>query len=239
MGRPKKEDAEIRCLDVRLTPSNQQPIDFTKLDLSDYQKFLVGKEGGTGTGKQLHYHCYIETRRSDFYLKTQYQALTGGMGNKAYSQRKAHEGTLGYCVKDGDVVLQHGYTEDEVKGFKERSAQYRTEKETERKRSVRAKDNLLKGYVMEVIEELEQYSNPSPHYIMSLFLQKYDRDDARFPSRSTLETAVLTILYRFSPSQVVEYYTKNINPSNPYEVSYRETEPQHWETSSIRGARGR
>lgn len=214
MGRPKKQDGEVRKLDVRLTPDNQLPIEFgsrSGITSDDFIKALVCEEGGEGTDKKLHYHAYFETRRSETWMTGWLKRLTGGSGNKFYSQRQAHEGTLGYCVKDEKIVFSLGFSEGEITELVNQSRQYRKDNETDKKRRQRAKENFLGEYMKEVAEALESVATPTPHLCMRLLIDCYARDEKRFPPRSSLETATMSILYKFNKDLVIDWYSKNLD----------------------------
>lgn len=216
-GRPKSEDAEVRSLDVRLTPANGKIIDFNKyLTEEDFTKVLVCEEGGEYTDKKLHYHAYFETRRSDTYLTKLYNGMTGQIGNASYSQRTAHEGTKGYAIKEELVKFQIGFSDQELVSLIEQSRNYRKAVETTKKKESRAKEKLLVLIMKEVAEVANATRIFSPELIMAEILKGYTKHNARFPMRSTLETAVMTCLYAKYPNEVNRWYSKNIISYNEY-----------------------
>jgi len=61
-GRPRKVASEPTPMEVRLTPSDGQPIQFDDEELKQIcVKFAAFQEGGEDTGPKLHYHCLFET----------------------------------------------------------------------------------------------------------------------------------------------------------------------------------
>lgn len=210
-GRPKKDDGEVRELDVRLTPQDQRRPEFaTYFTTDDFIKVIVAEEGGEQTDIKLHYHCYIETRRSDTWLYGLFARLTGGKGNKFYSLRKAHEGTKGYAVKDERICYYRGFTEHQIMEIIERSRNFRKETETGRKRESRAKEKYLGLVLKEVAEGVSTHPSPTPLLITEEILKCYSRDQKRFPPRATIENGVMSIYYKHNPREVVGWYAKNL-----------------------------
>lgn len=208
-GRPKVE-AELTKWDVRLTP--EKPIDFERcFDNEDYEKVIICEEGGLGTDKKLHFHCYLESRRSNSYLYNTFAKICGGKGNKFYSMREAHDGTLGYAIKEEVVRFSKNFTEQEIEEIKERSRNYRKDKDADNKRASRAKEKYLATILKEVAEGGCLPTQPAPEDYIAQILKCYDRDTKRFPPRATLENAVMTLMYRSDPFYVIRYYTKNIS----------------------------
>lgn len=211
-GRPKKTEGELRCLSVRLTPTSQQPIDFkARLTAGDFKKLVAAREGGID-GVKLHYHLYCETLLSDTTTRGIWGKLTGGIGNAAYSQTIAHNGTEGYAVKDEEIVYSEGYTPKEISELIEKSREYRRQTTTASKQKQRAQDKLLVK-AMESVAEVLKVQDLSPTSTMELLLNYYDDLGARFPMRGTLETAVMKLLYKTRKNLVVDWYAKNLVPS--------------------------
>lgn len=215
MPRPKKTNGRAIEYDVRITPTDANEIDFNP-NADDFEVFVACKEGGEGTEKRLHYHIYVRTIRSETWLR-QYFAILGKStetekGNAVYSLRKAHEGTVGYVVKEGDVKCRLGWDNQFLEEMITKSNQYRKDKETERKRGQRAKENCLAEIVKVVAEGVKSDPQPTPRVVMSRILHEYNERQIRFPNRSTLENCVMTILYKTRPTLVEEYYLRNIEP---------------------------
>lgn len=205
-GRP-KVDGELKEWDIRLTPTDQVEVNFAALDLSDFKILLVCKEGEPNGTPRLHYHMYMQTPRSDNYvdklLNTLGKATETKKGNAVFSKRKKHDGTIGYVVKNGDVVLRHGITDQYLTEIFKKSENYRKEKEAERKRTSRADENFL-GNIM---KDAEVKRLTDPRDITAYILNKYKEVGKRFPARSTIESAVNFLFYDHQPQKVIEYYS--------------------------------
>ena len=206
-GRPKK-DGEIKKWDIRLTPTDQVEVDFNSLNLEDFKILLVCKEGTPNGEPRLHYHMYAETPRSDNYIDNLLNQLGKSTetkkGNAVFSKRKAHEGTLGYVVKYGDVKLRHGINDQFLTEIFKRSESYVRNKATERKVASRAQENSLAAIMKDA--EVERLTDSLQ--ITKFILDKCNEQGKRFPSRTQVETAVMTILYKTNPDDVLRYYTK-------------------------------
>lgn len=209
MPRPKKTTGDPIGWDIRWTPGDQNDIDFALIKLEDFEQLIICREGGSQTGKKLHYHIYALTLRSETWLRQWSSDMTGGKGNPFYSIRKAHEGTIGYVVKEGDVVLRHGWTQQFLTEMLSKSQEYKRNLEAQRKRVQRSQENTL-GRIMKVVAEGVS-SHSQPEEVMKKLLYEYHENQIRFPSRSTLENAVMTILYKHSPGWVESYYCKNLS----------------------------
>lgn len=218
MGRPKSLTSLMKEWDVRITPSDQAPIVFDPTE-EDFKVFVACEEGGTDD-LRLHYHIFCETNRSETYLDKLFnkwgRATITAKGNAIFSKRKAHEGTIGYCVKGGKVVCRHGWTDMFLEEMITKSADYRKANETKRKSALRQKENFLVNIMKEVAEELKLDPSPTPPKVMGLILRHYDKLNIRFPNRNTLETAIMTLLYRTQPNLVNEWYSKNIISQDRY-----------------------
>jgi len=211
-GRPKKEDAPVRQLSIRLVPCDGEDIEFEKHILEeDFGKFIAGRE--ISDDDKLHYHIYAETRRSDTYLKTLFYRMARWTphhpkGNPVFSCKDAHSNTQGYLVKDEDVAYTIGFTPQELEALVERSAQYRRDLEANKKRRTRKTQNTMKKFVEEAIEKFG--ACPTPREVVEFLLDKYQTSGMPFPSRSQMENAVMKVLYQFSPNYVVSHYCHHL-----------------------------
>lgn len=211
-GRPKKEDAEIRKLSIRMTPCDNEEIQFEKwFTEEDFIKFIAGRERGEQNGK-LHYHIYCETRRSDTWLNNVMYKATRWTphhprGNAVFSRSIAHEGTIGYSVKEEDVAYQLGFTSAELDAMIEYSRQYRRDLESHKKRSDRKKQATMKQFIEEAYTHAHDWD---PRSLVSFFLMKYQDSDLPFPSKSQIENAVMKVMYRCSPNYVIDYYCRHV-----------------------------
>lgn len=211
-GRPKNEDAEVRKLDIRLTPCDGEEVEFEKwFTGEDFIKCIAGREIGE-TNKKLHYHIYCETRRSDTWLTNlMYRAARWTphhqRGNSVFRKNNAHEGTQGYSVKEEDVAYTLGMTSSEMDAIIERSRQYRRDLEADKKRSDRKKQATMKKFIEEASE---QEPNWDPRSLVRFFLTKYEEMDLPFPSKSQMENAVMKVMYRNSPNYVLDHYCRHL-----------------------------
>jgi len=209
----------MREWDVRITPSDQEPVQFEFQD-EDFEVLVACREGGTPE-LRLHYHLYVKSNRSETYLDKVFnkwgRATATAKGNAIFSKRKAHEGTIGYCVKGGDVIVRHGWDDTFLEEMLARSQDYKKTLETTRKRALRQKENYLADILKEVAVQLDQADSPTPPtQVMALILSHYDKLHLRFPNRNVLETAVMTLLYKKQPNLVIGWYSRNIVENNFY-----------------------
>lgn len=212
-GRPKKVDAPQVEWDVRITPIDGKEVDWSQ-NTGDFIKILASKEYGEQNNK-LHYHAYVLTRLSESSVRKVCAKLSGGTGNARYSLRSAHNGTQGYVVKQEDIVCTKGFTNDEVQEIINRSRQYRTAIETTRKGASRAKEKFLAEVLRGVASDIsDNRLTPAPLSVMTAILEVYHSKQIRFPARATLETAVMTLLYKDRSSFVAQWYAKNISEYN-------------------------
>lgn len=217
-GRPKNEDAEIRKLDIRLTPCTDEEVDFEKwFTAEDFIRCIAGREIGE-TNKKLHYHIYCETRRSDTWLTNQmYRAARWTphhpRGNSVFRKNTAHEGTLGYSVKEEDVAYSLGFSSSELDALLQASRQYRRDLEADKKRRDRKKQATMKELVEMAIEHfLSEHSHDLilPRTIVKFILTKCEELDHPFPPRSQMENAIMKVMYKHGQhNYVYDYYCKN------------------------------
>jgi len=211
MPRPKNQDSPMIKWEVRLTPSDQKPIVFDPLP-EDFEVFVACEEGGTPE-LRLHYHVYCISNRSETYLRNMWNALARATpeckGNAVYRFKKAHDKTIGYIVKSGNVVCRLGWDDRFLEEMLQQSRDYKKGLENTRKQAVRQKENFLATVLKEVAEEVSADRCVTPQLVMNLILQKYDKLSLRFPNRTTLETAVMTLMYRTHPNMVQSWYSRS------------------------------
>jgi len=217
-GRPKVE-GELKEWDIRLTPTDQVEIDFNDaFEIEDFKALLVCKEGEPNGTPRLHYHIYAKTNRSDSYLDSILskagRATPTHKGNAVFSKRKKHEGTLGYIVKGGYVVVRHGLNDTYMEELFKRSDDYKKNKETERKKVQRKEESFL----CQIMKEDEVKRLTEPLEITSFILKRYRESDKRFPTRSMIESAVMSIQYDINPRLAVEYYCPKTQFYSGYET---------------------
>lgn len=211
MGRPKKTNGELMEWDVRVTPDGGRPISFEPLE-EDFTKFLACLEGGEGTEKQLHYHIYCQTNRSESYIRKYFATLAGGTGNKSYSMRKSHEGTIGYVIKEGHVVSRLGFDTRLIDEYFEKSKAYRKDLEASRKKKQRDLHRTLSDIVSDVAPP---FPSPEGHTgareyasnLVNLVLNKYSELDLKFPSRTALDGAVCKHIYK---NELYRWYVQEL-----------------------------
>jgi len=190
--------------DIRATPVSQVDVSteaWTRLISTDKdERLLVCREGGT-TELKLHYHIYFKSRMSKSHLYSHLKVITGGSGNLAYKVSKAHDKSIGYIVKNKDVVYRHNYTDTLITQYFTISDQYRRDVEATRKRTTRAKQTTLKDICNGLQESYANLSDFSYREIYKLIEEEY------LPTRSVLETCIVNLGNSFSRQ---EYYLKNI-----------------------------
>ena len=140
--------AQLAEYDIRITPTDQMPITrehILESDLKTSEIVLVAEEGGTPQ-LRLHYHLYVKAKLSETKLRSICSNLGRSTdrikGNAVYSIRGAHPHTIGYVVKNRNIVY-HNQTQTLLEQYFEQSEQYRKSKETERKQVFRQKEKTL------------------------------------------------------------------------------------------------
>lgn len=206
-GRPKKE-GEPKEWDIRLTPVDQLEVDFAEF-LDDFKILLVCKEGEPNGQPRLHYHMYAVTTRSDSYIDSLLSRMGRAnnivKGNAVFSKRKKHEGTIGYVVKNGNVVCRHGLDDQFITESFKKSEEYRKRKESERKSASRGEQNFLS----EIMKDAEVKRQTDPLELTRIILKRYRDADKKFPSRSSVESAVMTLMYDHDPNFVERHYSRS------------------------------
>lgn len=206
-GRPKKE-GEVKEWDIRITPTDQNEIDFTEY-VEDFKILLVCKEGEPNGTPRLHYHAYATTTRSDSYIDSLCAKIGKSTdiikGNAVFSKRKKHDGTIGYVVKSGNVVCRHGLDDQFITESFKKSEEYRKRKESERKSASRGEQNFLG----DIMKDAEVKRLADPLEITRVILKRYKAEGKRLPNRSAVESAVMTLMYDHDPEFVERHYTKN------------------------------
>lgn len=206
-GRPKVE-GETKEWDIRITPTDQSEVDFAPF-IEDFKILLVCKEGEPNGKPRLHYHMYAVTTRSDSYIDTLLNKIGKSTqdikGNAVFSKRKKHDGTIGYVVKSGNVVLRHGCTDQFITESFKVSEDYRKRKESERKSASRGAENFLGDIMKE--DEVKRLTDPLE--ITRTILKRYKDDGKRLPNRSAVESAVMTLMYDHDKEFVERFYTRS------------------------------
>lgn len=227
MPRPKSLDSPWIKYDVRITPTDGLPIWGPTLDVEyhppeeDFEVFVACEEGGTDS-LRLHYHIYCVSNRSETYLRklwaTLGRATIAHKGNSVFRMAKAHDHTIGYVVKGGNVVCRHGWTDLFLDEMLKASKDYRKGLETTRKKEQRKKEAFLSIAIKSVRDTIANKVKNSlidyetPREIISLLLQEYATHNVRLPNRTTIETATMTIMYAQQPDLVLSWYAKTFDP---------------------------
>lgn len=203
--------ALLQEYDIRVTPSDQQPItkeQIVESDLNDSEVVIVAEEGGTPQ-LRLHYHIYLKAKLSETKLRSICSKLGRATneikGNAVFSIRKAHQQSIGYIVK-GQRIVYHNQSQTLIDQYFTLSDEYRKRKETERKTAFRQKEKTL-SYIM---KEVEVDCNSTAESVVIEVLKIYSKYGLKFPSRSALETAAMTVLYPHRPSEVESFYCRNL-----------------------------
>jgi len=204
--------AKLQEFDLRITPTDGMPItkqEFMESDLKAAEKVIVGQEGGTPQ-LRLHYHLYVKGNLSEFTIAKICSKLGRATqtikGNSVFSVRMAHPHTIGYVVKNKDIIW-HTDSQQVLDSYFKESERYQREKETERKRTQRKVNKNL----MDIMSEVEVDIHTSGESIIRSVLELYHKYDLKFPSRSTLETAIMKKIYSVQPQYVQSYYARNLN----------------------------
>jgi len=198
------------ALEVRITPADGLPIDDWKVCEEDFKVMIAAQEGGD-PDRRLHYHLYMETLRSRTWLTKWIYSVAhcynGEQGNAVFFTRKPHENTIGYVVKEGNIVCRHGTTDTFIDEWIAKSAQYKRDKEAGRKRDQRVK----KAFTQEVREKVEQVLLASPDHrnptsVLNLILNEYHEAKLTFPPRSSVENMIVSVLYPYDKYHLVENF---------------------------------
>lgn len=217
------KQTELTPMELRITPPDQKPITDWKLELEvcgkpmeHFKKLIACEEGGPGTQHRLHYHVYLETWRSQSWIKkwvyTIAHCYNGEQGNSVFFSRKPHENTIGYVVKQGNVVVRHGVDETFITEWLGRSQQYCRDKDAVKKRNQRVE----KSFTQEIREKIaaQLVTAPQlrePRFILDLILYEYTEANKVYPNRSTIENLIITLLYPYDPHLVSAFYLRSFD----------------------------
>lgn len=218
-GRPKKTDTVLE-LEVRITPPDQQPITQWLVEQDEAVQQLLSCEEGTTNGEpKLHYHCLIRTTHSRTWLTKWIYTVarcieTGEKGNAVFFTRKPHEHSIGYVLKHNAIVCRKGYEQQFVDEWILKSKQYRTDKETERKRDQRSR-KYQQAEIMETLKKglHDATIERSVEGIAQVILNEFRFRNLLLPTRSQIEQMILTQLYpynqQFVQSMLIRHLTEN------------------------------
>jgi len=102
--------------------------------------------------------------------------------------------------------VYHNQSQTLIDQYFEQSEEYRKSKETEKKRVFRQNEKTL----MDIVKQVPVDANSTAESVVIEVLKIYSKLGQKFPSRSALETATMTALYIHRPSEVENYYCKNL-----------------------------
>jgi len=208
--------AKLAEFEMRITPSDGLPIriDELKKDLEIADVLIVSQEGGTDTDKKLHYHAYVKGNYSKNYIQSicrkHGKTVKGDNGNATFAVMTPHDNTIGYIVKEGNVVL-HNQEQHVIDEYFRKSEDYVKDKEKTRKQIQRKENATLSFFLADCTVKHDTCFND----IVKQLLGKYAEAKKKFPPRSAVETAVLAKMFEYHPDAVVAYYCKNINYDCP------------------------
>jgi len=212
MPRPKLDPNALYIRELRITPPDGKPITDWKVNEDDFKVLLACEEGGT-EDVRLHYHAYIECKRSESWLKKWVYSIAhcyhGESGNTVFFSRKPHEHTIGYVVKHGNIASRFGCSETFITEWLAKSQQYRTDKDTARKRAQRVEKAFTQTLREKVSTTLRETPDlRTPHETMKLILAEYHEAKKQYPTRSTMESLIVTLLHPYDMDLVRAFYLR-------------------------------
>lgn len=209
--------------DIRITPTDQQPIlpEEFKSHLKDAIQVIACEEGEPNGKPQLHYHVYVKAKISastiDKICARLGRANADKKGNAVFMSRPAHENTIGYVVKGRKVIYA---TDDQnvLETYFEKSEDYRKAKEATRKGASRSNEKSLDL----IMNGIEVDSHSLPIQVVQRILEEYSKLDKKFPPKSQIESAVLKKLYPVQRDFVINCYARNLQMSHDQQTgNYR------------------
>lgn len=202
---------------VRITPTDQKTIpkeEFLESGLKDAELLIVCEEGTPNGSPQLHYHIYLKTKYGRSSLERMCAKIgrttNEVKGNAVFSIKQANTGTIGYVVKDRNVITSIGYDQHTLNEYFQVSAQYKRDLEASRRKDSRKRESSYK----EIFENLIVSKETDPNDIITEVLDECVKRHMNFPSRSLMETNIFKVLYPHRPEFVRSFYRKN------FEVRY-------------------
>lgn len=197
---------------IRITPTNQEPInknEFLEKGLKDAELLLVCEEGTPNGSPKLHYHIYIKCNISrttlERYCANIGRATNYVKGNAVFSIKSANEGTIGYVIKDCNIIISDGFNNHHIEEYIQSSKQYRKGLETTRRNVNKDKNASFK----ELFDQIESYASADD--IIAQILIECNKRGMTFPSRSLMESNVLRLMYKVNPQWVNAFYQRNYN----------------------------
>lgn len=213
MPRPKSGDVYTR--ELRITPPDGERILEWLVNADDFVKLIAAEEGGGDTGKKLHYHLYVETTRSESWLKkwvyTVARCQNGESGNAVYFSRKPHDRTIGYVIKNNHIVCRHGVEQMFIDEWLQKSDDYVKTKAAERKREQRTKQGVYKEMIEQLEKDLKEGRvETSVEEISSALIRKYASRSC-YPNRNQHELFVIKLLHPYNDNFVEQYYNRGLS----------------------------
>jgi len=215
---PKPLSGKVLSLEVRITPYDQEEITIDDEDLVHFTKLLLCKEGEPNGTPRLHYHGYIETNKSETWLRSFLRKIAHAPeqekinGNALFFTRKPHEHTFGYVVKFGHIVYRIGVTQTTLDEWLASSSEYRKQKESGRKRKQRTREEQFAAILKDIESDLKDNAIPrSVECIVDRVLAICISENIRFPTRSQMDLYVLKLMYPYDNYLVRSFYTKSFS----------------------------
>lgn len=221
---PRTPSGKTLSLELRLTPPDQREIDNWKINDGDFEKIIVCKEGTPNGTPRLHYHAYVETKRSKSWVRSWVLAVLLGHynpdeainGNQLYFSKSPHEHTISYVVKCDDPVVCSGYTPEEYKEYTRLSKEYCKQKERDRKRKQRSVTDEYDEVYAEIQNELDELKHHQMvrdygliDTVVRLAIDKIYSRNVRLPTRNMMERYVMEILAKRDQSILRSIYMKS------------------------------
>lgn len=216
MPRRKTNPDELYIRELRITPPDGKPITDWKIADTDFKKVIAAEEGGPPTGKALHYHLYVESMRSESWIKKWVYSIAhcynGEQGNSVWFSRKPHDHTIGYVVKHGNIVVRHGVEDTFITEWLAKSEQYKRDKSAESKRKQRVEKAFTHQVKDKIVEQLAyQPTLRNTRDVTALILDEYATAGKVFPNRTTVENLIATILYGYEHELVFAFYLRSFD----------------------------
>lgn len=200
---------------IRVTPPRGNEIEFI---MDEFDQFIACKEIGK-KHKKLHYHIYCRTTMNVNEIKKYLQLMcdTTNTGNGFFSCVKAHDGTIGYTLKEQvniDAISQHkGFTDQQLHDLLDKSKSYRNQKEAERKAEQRKKIKTQQDMVAAVVQELDGAAAVDAALITRKILSQYMMNGELMPTRSAFERVLNTVIavkYGTESYALEQYYLPRV-----------------------------
>lgn len=215
---PKPLSGKSLQLEIRVTPYDQEPITLEESDLQLFDKLLLCEEGSPNGVPKLHYHGYIETKKSESWLRSFLRKISHAPdnekvnGNALYFTRKPHEHTFGYIIKSGNVRYRYGFPQTTLDQWLAESNQYQKNQASARKRKQRTRDDELTTIVQQIEKDLKDNSiSRSVASIVDRFLAICSAENIRFPTRSQMDMYVLKLIHPYDQYLVRSFYMRSFD----------------------------